>query len=140
MSSFRLVTEHPDKFRIRWDEQRGSIRFELIGFLSPEEAKICYSILNRLWALAQQSHGRLLFLVDASQAQVQVPEMLKDLRSSNPQQVSARDRIAIIVSSSLVKMQFRRNVRDSEASVAFFTSPDEAETWIVDEASPSPNP
>ena len=131
MSSLVMVAERADKFAVRYDEERGYIFFSLMGFVSEEESFTCYTTLSRLWEDARLRHGRVLFLVDASKAQVQAPALIKQMTGSNPMTVSREDRIAFVVASSLLKMQFKREVDATMAAVEFFMSLNAAETWVL---------
>ncbi len=131
MQTLPVVAEIKDHFAIRHDESRGLIVFSLTGFLNDEESRNCLLQLSNHWAKARRRHGRVLFLVDASKSEVQSPAILGQLRGASAQTAAKGDRIAFVVASSLLKMQFRRAIRESTAAVEFFMSISAAETWIL---------
>jgi hypothetical protein len=131
MLNLATVLQSPGTFSVLCDDMRGYIRLNLMGFVSQEESQACYTTLAQAWADARQRHGRILFLVNASEAQVQAPALIHEMTGSNPLPVLRNDRIAFVVSSSLLKMQFKREVGKSAAEIRFFLSVHAAGTWLL---------
>lgn len=131
MDRLPVVAAIKDRYAIQYHASRGLVVLTLMGFLASEESKTCLSQLGDQWENAYRSHGRVLLLIDASKSGVQSPVILDELRHANAQTVGAGDRVAFVVSSNLLKMQFRRATRESPAAVEFFLSTDAAETWIL---------
>lgn len=134
--SLLTVMERADKFKISCAPHIGYICFRLHGFLAKDEGRACYSALNELWRAAHARHGRVLFLVDAKDAQVQAPALIAEMAGANPNPVCADDRLAFVVSSHLLKMQFQREVGSTKGEAAFFLTAVEAEAWLTKPVSP----
>jgi hypothetical protein len=67
-------------------------------------------------------------IIDAREAVIQNPESVERIRVGTPEIYVSGDRVAMLVSNSLVKMQLRRVV--DERTHELFMSANAATTWL----------
>ncbi|HEX7784221.1 MAG TPA: hypothetical protein VF509_15575 [Sphingobium sp.] len=67
-------------------------------------------------------------LCDVSERGEQSPEILEAIRTGSGQLYSATDRLVLVTSSSLMKMQLRQQFEHD--NIAYFVSVETAKTWL----------
>jgi hypothetical protein len=85
--------------------------------------------LRSLFARSRAENGRVRVLSDMRGAGVQQQGITRRINDFADQYHEAHDRLAVIVSSSIVKLQIRRIV--TKCPTEAFLSPSAAETWLL---------
>jgi hypothetical protein len=107
----------------------GFIRVAGAGLWSPTEIDRHFVELGHVVRTERALKGRVRVLVDLRGAGTQSPETAARIGVATAATYRSGDRVAIVVGSSLAKMQLRRIVRTSEHE--FFVSPEAAATWLM---------
>jgi hypothetical protein len=81
------------------------------------------------FASARKDAGLLRYLIDLRAANILSQEMMEPLGKAGMQYARADDRIALVVGSTLLKLQMRRMLGD--APIPIFISAPEATTWLL---------
>lgn len=110
------------------DRSLGAIRLTGSGFWSVGQIDAYFVDLRRLIARLRADTGRVLVLADMRGVPPQSPEVAERLYGQNEELYREGDRSAIILDTSLAKMQMRRLL--DERYHGFFLSVDAAETWL----------
>jgi hypothetical protein len=136
----RLSADHPDACQApleigqrptlssRYDPVAKIIRITGIGAWTVDYVDVHFAELAVLIDRVRSQHGEVLALVDLSRAPVQSDEVAARIHSATARLYTARDRIALIVQSFLLKAQMKRATW--QANAAIFVSPNAAETWL----------
>lgn len=126
-----IVAERAGKYRVSRDLQRGLIKTELNGFWAIGDAEAFGPCVIKTATEITARHGRLSLIVDASGAPVQTSEVIDQSMSWSHLLESPGNRIAVIVSSTLGKLQLARRIKDKTDNIRFFESTQEAELWLL---------
>ncbi len=81
------------------------------------------------FAQAREQAGRLRLLVDLGATAVISQSLLDPLARAGMQYSRADDRVALVVNSTLLKLQMRRMIADAPAEI--FVTLDEAAAWLT---------
>ncbi len=103
------------------------IHAEVNGFWSLGDVANYLRHLSRMIATMRSEYRRARVIVDARQLPVQSADVIKTFKAANDLFLEG-DRVAIIVASSLLKMQLSRSIEGYETKV--FISIDAAKTWL----------
>ena len=113
-----------------FDEEGKILRVSLSGFLSEAEASTYFADQELYSAEARGRYGRLALLVDRTRCAVLSQGISEEVRHRREAAIkSPADRIALVTSSSLVKMQILRT-RESE-QIQVFDTVAEAREWLL---------
>jgi len=117
-------------YSVTYDPEAGIIRMAVSGFWEVGMVDDLAAELKPALALARASCGQVLVLSDARDFPVQSAEVGMAFGKLEMETGPLRDRMAMVVGSTLAKMQGQRAVAGSVT--AFFTSVDEAEAWLAE--------
>lgn len=123
--SFELNEHH---FAIRYDPESNIIYSKVQGFWSVANAAAYVKAMKREMAERRTQNEIINVLVDRRETPVLSAEVADLLQKANREIYISTDRLAIVVDSSLLKMQLRR-LFSHEGSKAFL-SIDAALTWL----------
>ncbi len=112
----------------RYDPVAKIIRITGIGAWTVDYVDVHFAELAVLIDRVREQNGEVLALVDLSRAPVQSDEVAERINRATAQLYGARDRIALIVQSFLLKTQMKRAAWKS--NTAIFVSANAAETWL----------
>lgn len=115
-------------WKIWIDEGKGRVMVTLSGLMTPEDADRFGHEMNMVMENARNRFGVLHALLDASAAPVQPAETVARLQSPEGYLQSSEDRYAVVVATSLGKMQARRLTPEDQ--VGIFMSMAEADEWL----------
>lgn len=99
------------------------------GFVSVDETRQHFARLSALLAKQRARLGLARVVVDTSLSQAQSPEVASLLRENTSRLYEDRDRVAVYVSSPLLRMQIRRVL--TTRVFPTFTCPAEAESYAA---------
>lgn len=117
-------------YSIEFDSGGGMIRVLASGFWSLVEATTFRDELAESIRDARRRCGFVRILIDASASSIQMQNVSEAFRPLQEAAIHSRnDCIAIVVGSTLVKLQARRILTSDQAGV-FLTMPD-AESWLL---------
>jgi hypothetical protein len=116
-------------FAQTYDEQVGIVRIVGRGFWTEAMIDSHFGELGRLVERVRGRGDDILALVDLGGAPVQRPGVAARITAHTRRIYRPEDRIAIVVGSSLVKMQIKRAVEG--LNLEAFLSPDAALTWLT---------
>jgi len=117
-------------FSVHYDDTSGIIRCTSGGFLTVAEVHEYASAVHESMGRSWREFGRVAMLVISNDATVQSAEVM-DATNANLRRFGPADRLAIVVSSQLVKMQAGRTL-DGER-FRTFASEEEALAWLIAE-------
>ncbi|WP_066658609.1 hypothetical protein [Sphingomonas sp. CCH9-E2] len=126
----RVVASTPGQYEIVRDDHLGIIRIRCIGLRLGDEVDRYLAVLGPIVADMRACHGRVRVLADLRNAPIRTQEAADKMRAGNLRLYRTGDRIALIVESSLLKMQLRRTLVEFQN---IFVSPNAAETWVTAE-------
>ncbi|HSI18012.1 MAG TPA: hypothetical protein VK980_09595 [Sphingomonas sp.] len=112
----------------RYDPVAKIIRVTGVGAWTVDYVDVHFAELAVLIDRVRAQNGEVLALIDLSRAPVQSDEVAERIHSATARLYTARDRIALIVQSFLLKAQMKRATW--QANTAIFVSPNAAETWL----------
>lgn len=121
----RIVDPH---FEISLDDTMGIVRTGALTFQSAAEVDHYVGVLAKFLETARHRYGRALVLADLCEAPVRSQEAVDRLRSYNQSLYRKHERVALLVESSLLKLQLRRNLVPDLQNI--FMSRNAAETWL----------
>jgi hypothetical protein len=110
------------------DRIDGIIHVTGIGFWTPEQVDRHFGQLRRVIDARRVPGDDVRVLVDLRAAPAQSPETAARIGLATETIYEASDRVAIVLASSLAKLQMRRVVQ--RARHEMFISPDAALTWL----------
>lgn len=116
-------------YSLRYDAERGFIRMVVQGFWDIPTVEACTAEMLPLLKAARAGGGRALVLSDARDFPVQSAEVGAAFGRMEAVTGHLRDRMAMVVGSTLSKMQGQRTVAGS--TTEFFTDIAEAEAWLL---------
>jgi hypothetical protein len=108
---------------IGWIDVRGT------GLWSQEDLDHYVASLPSMLASMRRSIGYARVLADLSDANVQTQSMIDQISGFTADLFNTEDRIAIIVPSTLMKMQMRRGVKTAQTEI--FVSAIAAKSWLM---------
>jgi hypothetical protein len=85
----------------------------------------------KLVDVASKRFGRILLLVDSRTLSIQAPEVVQHFEKPDQLLRKPEDRYALVVGSTLAKLQARRVLGDDDRVCTFLSIPD-AEAWLLD--------
>jgi len=121
------IGQHPT-LSFRYDPVAKIIRITGIGAWTVDYVDVHFAELAVLIERVREQNGEVLALVDLSRAPAQSDEVAERINRATAQLYHARDRIALIVQSFLLKAQMKRAAWHS--NTAIFVSANAAETWL----------
>jgi hypothetical protein len=125
-----IIAERTGRFRVSRDLQNGLIKAELQGFWEVGDAAAFGPAVMKATNEVAARHGRISLIVDASDAPVQMSDVIEQSSSWSHALSSPGNRVAVIVSSSLTKLQIARRISEKSDDIRFFTSAEAAEHWL----------
>lgn len=111
-----------------YDPAKQVINVVGIGLWSEDVIKCHFASLVDILSNVRATKIPVRVLSDLREAAVQAPEIAQRIAAFTAQAYRPGDRIAILVASSLVKMQMRRSVNNQDTMA--FLSPSAAQTWL----------
>ncbi len=117
------------------DAAQGIIRVMGRGFWTEADIDAHFVELGHLIERVRAGGDDILALVDLSDAPVQSPDVTARITAQTRRVYRPEDRIAIVVQSSLMKMQMKRAV--DRPNLEVFISRHAATTWLTAHAKPS---
>lgn len=121
--------EDSGPFSVRRDVATGIVYVTGEGFWTVADIDRHFEKLGNSVKSARTAADHVRALVDLRGAATQSPELVSHLANRAGAVYAEGDRIAIVVGSSLAKMQMRRVVQRAEFEI--FLAPDAAETWLA---------
>ena len=118
----------PGGLTIGADRRLGTIRIHGHGFWSPAIVDAHFDELRVFLVPYRRGQRAMRMIVDLRTASVQSPETIERMTAGIRTVTETPDRIAVLVSSSLAKVQMRRVIGGSNHE--FFLSPDAAAKWV----------
>jgi hypothetical protein len=119
-----------DKYQLRLSPETGVLHSQVFGYWNVDDAVAYIAAMKTLIVKARLTHGRARLLVDRTRAQVQSHEVAELLRGLNSF-LNPDDRLAMIVNSTLAKMQLERVTVHKDTVV--FTSYAKGLAWLMDD-------
>jgi hypothetical protein len=115
-------------FRLDLDEEAGVILVYGAGFWTLESLNSHFDALRLVVDRRRASGDKIKVLVDLREASVQNSDVTAAISLRTSEIYAVEDRVAIVVSSSLAKLQMRRSVHRVQHE--FFISQQAAKTWL----------
>jgi hypothetical protein len=139
----RRSGEDRDIIRISFDPTAKIIRACASGCWSLDETKLYLAGLETFLRSSRGRLGKARVLLDRRDVSAQAPEVAAMLASANGRIFEREDKIAMVVSSSLAKVDLRQRMPHPGSKA--FLSADAAETWLrafecPNERAPRPSP
>ena len=113
---------------VGYDAAGGLVRTLCAGFLTIEDVRRWGAGLSVAHAEARRADKPVLHLVIALDSPVQSGEVIAEFAKIDIHPAGPRDRMAVVVSSSLARMQAARNFADSREQA--FLAEAEAIAWL----------
>jgi hypothetical protein len=114
---------------IRFDHSLGILHAAHYGLWTPDDADRYVDEIQRILRLVRPITGIVRMISDMRNAPVRPADTGSRLHERNMLVYRPTDRLALIVESSLLKMQTRRLCLGSHQET--FLSPDAAQTWVL---------
>lgn len=116
-------------FNFTFDPAGGILCVRVVGsWTLPEVERYAREARERFIA-ARQRAGFLRLLIDLSETDILSQTVIDPLAKAGMQYSHPDDRVALVVSSTLLKLQMRRMMGDAPAAI--FASADEAAAWLA---------
>ena len=118
-------------YRIRENEPAGVIRMEVEGFFDVGTLRRHFAdnhMVVREWRARQRS---IRVLIDAVKLMPHSPDGQAIVQASTAAIYEQSDKVAVLVSSGLVKMQMRRALKQGDI-IEFFTRECDALEWLAE--------
>ena len=122
-------------FVFQIDEQKKIVHVEVSGIVSVAEAEKLNQELLANASAARRKFGSFRLVVDARLSPVQPADTINSFKPPREILISEDDRYAVVVGSSLSKLQANRVLEDNRTRA--FLSMNEAESWLFG-CTPSP--
>jgi hypothetical protein len=119
------------RFQIHLDRESGAILVEGSGFWTAQVLDAHFDNLYDMVARRRTGGYKIKVLVDLRHGDVQSVDVITKIGARTSQVYETQDRVAIVVATSLFKMQLRRTVKRPLHN--FFTSLPEAQGWLHEE-------
>ena len=125
-----MIAEKQGKFDLALDEARGLVTANLYGFWDADDVDAFQRPLRELLTRRRSQGEQVLLLFDATSQQVQSNALLDRFREGAPSD-RAEMKLALVVHSSLLRLQLKRWFGEARPVVKLFTSRTEAEAWLT---------
>lgn len=117
-------------YQFSFDDGAKILQVVVSGFLTDDEASAYFADQELYSAEARKRYGKLALLVDRTACAVLSQGISEEVRHRREAAIqSPDDRIALVASSSLVKMQILRTRQSDQIHV--FDSTEEARKWLL---------
>jgi hypothetical protein len=126
-AAFQAAGEESPRYVINFD-QNGVIRAHTRGGWSLEEVDRYFAHLGAFVAEARKISGRAKLLIDRRETPLQPPAIDARFGRANAELYREGDRLALVVGSSLIKVQMRGHFTHPGSKA--FLSCEAAETWL----------
>lgn len=123
-----VVAAASDRYEIIRDDRLKILRISQVAVQTREEVDQYLAVLGEIVRDARLRFGRVRVLADLRNAPLRTQEAAERMRMGNLALYRTGDRVALIVESSLLKMQLRRTLVEYQN---IFLSPNAAETWLT---------
>lgn len=127
--AIRPMLEDPNDLASWYEPSTGVIRVLGQGQWSTEQLELHFTALGGLIEERRRAGDKILVLADLRDSLVQDGAVVERLGRATSGIYRDGDRIAVVVASSLLKMQLKRVA--NVANVEFFVSMNAARTWLV---------
>ncbi|MCW4463884.1 hypothetical protein OK349_19435 [Sphingomonas sp. BT-65] len=117
-----------DLYEIIRDDKLKILRISQVAVQTREEVDQYLAVLGEIVRDTRLRFGRVRVLADLRNAPLRTQEAAERMRMGNLALYRTGDRVALIVESSLLKMQLRRTLVEYQN---IFLSPNAAETWLT---------
>lgn len=124
----QVVASEPGLYEIIRDERVRILRINRIGVQQLADVDRYLKALGDVVRDARLRFGRVRVLADLRNSPVRTQEAAERMRLGNLALYRSGDRVALIVESSLLKMQLRRTLVEYQN---IFLSPSAAQTWLT---------
>jgi len=114
-------------YSIAYDSEAGIIRMSVAGFWSAQTVEALFAELVPVLAKVKATGRPVLVLSDARQFPIQAAEVGEAFVRNDLEAAKLRDRMAVVVGSTLGKLQARHY---TGPKLEFFTSFEDAERWL----------
>ena len=119
----------PGSLTAKYDPSTGVVRMFGAGLWQMSIVRKHFADLEAALAQARRYHPDVLVFCDLSTASVQMKEVGEEIEQFTERAYHPTDRIAVVLASSVLKMQMRRVVR--QATFETFLSATAAYTWLT---------
>ena len=116
-------------FQFEFDEATGILRVRVLGTWTLAEVERYGREAAGQFAAARRKAGSLLLLIDCSQGYICPQALVDPLARAGMQHARHDDRAALVVNSSLMKLQVKRMTGDAPNTM--FISEGAAQTWLT---------
>lgn len=117
-------------FAFHFDDEQRVLHCKANGFFTVEEVRTFGVAMRHHADLARQAHGFCRLLIDSSDGVVQSDEVIEEFARLPPMIERPGDKKAVVVRSSLAKVQARRTFHNSNREQAFVTMA-AATAWLM---------
>ncbi len=124
----RIEIDDP-MFCIRLDDAAGIVRVSRLALQQPSDVDRYADVLSSVLRTARQRFGKARVLADLRQSPVRTQTTAERLRQCNESLYRPGERVALLVETSLLKMQLRRNLIPEYQNI--FMSENAAVTWLL---------
>ena len=124
----QVVAAEPGLYEIVRDDRLKILRISSVAVQHIDEVDRYLRVIGDIVRDARLRFGRVRVLADLRNSPVRTQEAAERLRMGNLALYRSGDRVALIVESSLLKMQLRRTLVEYQN---IFLSPHAAETWLT---------
>ena len=118
-------------FNFVYDQTAGVLQVRVNGSWTISEVERYAREAGARFNAARKESGSLRYLIDLTGAHVLSQELMDPLAKAGMQYSQADDRVALVVGSTLLKIQMRRML--GEAPVPIFLSVKEGMDWLLSE-------
>ncbi|WP_447724092.1 hypothetical protein [Sphingomonas koreensis] len=122
------MASEPGLYEIARDDQLKILRITRVAVQQLADVDRYLAVLGDVVRDARLRFGRVRVLADLRNSPIRTQEAAERMRVGNLVLYRAGDRVALIVESSLLKMQLRRTLVEYQN---IFLSPHAAETWLT---------
>lgn len=123
-----VVASTPGLYEIARDDRLKILRINQVAVQNIHEVDRYLAVLGEVVRDARLRFGRVRVLADLRNSPIRTQEAAERLRMGNLALYRTGDRVALIVESSLLKMQLRRTLVEYQN---IFLSLNAAETWLT---------
>lgn len=114
---------------VSYDAENGIISLTAIGMLTTDDVNKAGGETVTFMNKARAQFGRGLFLINGNEAPVQPRDVIQATEKLGSFLTGASDKLAVVVSSNLAKMQAKRIFTSPHEGV--FLSLEEARAWLL---------
>jgi hypothetical protein len=124
----QVVASEPGLYEIVRDDRIRIVRINRVAVQQLADVDRYLAVLGDVVRDARTRFGRVRILADLRNSPIRTQEAAERMRLGNLALYREGDRVALIVESSLLKMQLRRTLVEYQN---IFLSPNAAETWLT---------